>query len=119
MSNDQYRSRLLDLEKELSTRIGREVQHGRDQFIDVAADAADAGVATEEAAETFAEADTDSTMLTEVREAIGRIDAGTFGKCAVDGGPIEPARLEAVPWSRYCLKHQQAREEGSPRPPTL
>jgi RNA polymerase-binding transcription factor DksA len=119
MNNEQYRRRLLDLEKELSARINREAQLGRDQFHDVAGDTADASVADADAAEDFAEVDRDSTMLREVRDALGRLDAGTFGRCTVDGGPIEPARLAAAPWSRYCLKHQQAREEGSPRPPTL
>jgi DnaK suppressor protein len=119
MSNEHYRRRLLDLEKELSARIDREAQQGRDQFLDVAADTGDASVADEVAAEDFTEADANSTTLAQVREALARMDAGTFGRCIVDGGPIEPARLEAVPWARYCLKHENALEEGSAKPSTL
>ena len=119
MNTAQYRGRLLELEKELSDRIDREVQQGRDQFLDVAADSGDASVVAEEAAVDFGGADMDSTLLTQVREALGRLDAGTFGRCVVDGGPIEPERLEAAPWSQYCLKHQKASEEDSPRHSTL
>jgi DnaK suppressor protein len=119
MDNEHYRRSLLDLEKELSARIDREAQYGREQFIDVAADTGDVSAADEAAAADFTEADADSTMLTQVREAIGRLDAGNFGRCVVDGGPIEPARLEAAPWSPYCLKHQKAREEGLPKRSTL
>jgi RNA polymerase-binding transcription factor DksA len=115
MNNEQYRRRLLDLEQELSAQIDREAQHGREQRLDVAADTADASVADEGAAEDFTEADMNSTTLSEVREALTRLDAGTFGKCIVDGGPIESARLEAAPWARYCLKHQSALEQGAPR----
>ena len=46
------------------------------------------------------------THLDELERAFGRIEAGTYGLCATDGEPIEPARLEAVPWAEYCVKHQ-------------
>lgn len=119
MSNEQYRSRLLELEKTLSSRIGRQTQHGRDPLLDGPTDTGDASVADEDASETFTAAGMDSATLTQVREALDRIDAGTFGQCLVDGGPIERARLDAAPWTPYCLKHQAALEEGSRKSPTL
>jgi DnaK suppressor protein len=59
-------------------------------------------------------------VLKQVREALGRVADGTFGTCIVDGGPIEERRLEAEPWTPYCLKHEQ-RLEGmaSSKAPTL
>jgi RNA polymerase-binding transcription factor DksA len=27
-----------------------------------------------------------------------RIENGTYGQCLIDGGPIDPKRLDAVPW---------------------
>ena len=56
------------------------------------------------------EAEADRTLLEQVRAALKRIDDGTFGLCAVDGKPIEEARLEAMPWTPYCLKHQESIE---------
>jgi RNA polymerase-binding transcription factor DksA len=71
-------------------------------------------------AEQFAEADADRIVLHQVRDALKRIDNGTFGTCEVDGEPIEAERLEAMPWAPYCLGHQQIREgTGPPRTPTL
>src|SRR4051794_15851263 len=119
MSYEQHRRRLLDLEKQLAARIGRQTQRGREQLLDVAADTGDASVADEDASQTFTEAGMDSATLTQVRAALDRVDAGTFGRCVVDGGPIEPARLDAAPWAPYCLKHQQELEQGSPKPSTL
>jgi len=41
---------------------------------------------------------------------VGRVADGTFGTCIVDGRPIEEQRIEAVPRTRYCLKHAQRLE---------
>jgi DnaK suppressor protein len=115
-----YKKRLLDLEKDLSSRAGREASLGRDQTADVSRDTGDAGVADEAASEDFTEAEGDAAVLQQVREALGRIDNGTFGQCVVDGGPIEPKRLDAIPWTPYCLKHQTALEAAAqPRMPTV
>ncbi len=115
-----YKNRLLELERTLSDRTERELGEGRGELIDSAHDAGDASVADEAASEVFTEADVDATVLKQVRAALARIDAGTFGLCEVDGGPIEEKRLEAVPWTPYCVKHQQQLEASSgSRTPTL
>jgi DnaK suppressor protein len=49
--------------------------------------------------------------LAQVRDALRRIDAGTYGRCAVCGHQIEASRLEAIPWTPYCFVH---REKESP-----
>jgi len=55
-----------------------------------------------------------------VQAAILRIDDGTYGRCVVDGGPIDDKRLESPPWTPCCLKHQQELEERAPiRTPSL
>ena len=56
---------------------------------------------------------TAALALTVVRDALARVDDGTFGRCIVDGGPIEEKRLDAVPWTPYCLKHEQLLEASS------
>src|ERR1700730_1117092 len=120
MNVQHYKQRLLDLEKTLSARTGRAVAEGRGEFIDSAHDVADASVADEVASEQFTEAEQDSAVLQQVRDALTRVDAGTFGTCIVDGCPIEEQRLDAVPWTSYCLKHDKLRAAAMPSsPPTL
>jgi DnaK suppressor protein len=115
-----YKRRLLDLERTLSTRAVRDNIRGREQTIDSAADAGDASVADEAASEDFTEAELDATVLEQVRDALRRVDAGTYGRCLVDGGAIERQRLDAVPWAAYCIKHQKLLEAASrPKLPTL
>jgi DnaK suppressor protein len=41
----------------------------------------------------------------EVEAALGRLDGGTYGACVVCGEPIPPARLEARPSTRTCVRH--------------
>jgi DnaK suppressor protein len=120
MNIQDYKRRLLDLEKTLSARIGQETDQGRREFIDSAHDVGDASVADAVASEEFAEAEQNTDVLQQVRDALGRVDDGTFGSCIVDGGPIEEARLEAVPWTPYCLKHAKRLESAaSSRTPTM
>jgi DnaK suppressor protein len=40
-----------------------------------------------------------------VDAALARLDAGTYGRCAVGGEPIAEARLRAIPWAATCVAH--------------
>lgn len=42
-------------------------------------------------------------LVDESRAALRRIEAGTFGNCEACGKPIAKARLEAMPFARYCV----------------
>jgi DnaK suppressor protein len=119
MDIQKYRRRLLELEATLSDRTTREVHSGREQLIDTAADAGDVSVADESESEDFTEAEMGSTVLQQVQDALRRIEDGTYGQCLIDGGPIETKRLDAVPWTPYCTKHQELLEAASKAKPTL
>ena len=101
-----YKKRLLDLEKQLAEQADRDVEDARGELIDTPHDAGDASVSDVAVESDFTQAELDSMILQQVQDALRRIEQGTFGRCLVDGGPIEPKRLEAVPWAPYCLKHQ-------------
>lgn len=46
--------------------------------------------------------------LTQVEQALERIENGKFGKCRVCNGPIEEARLNANPAAETCIAHLEA-----------
>ncbi|MFN0090425.1 MAG: TraR/DksA C4-type zinc finger protein [Acidimicrobiales bacterium] len=48
--------------------------------------------------------------LAEVAAAFERVRLGAYGVCEVCGAPIDPARLEAAPATRCCLRDQERRE---------
>jgi DnaK suppressor protein len=45
-------------------------------------------------------------VLAQVKEALRRMDAGTYGICANCGKPIAPARLKALPSAAFCIDCQ-------------
>jgi DnaK suppressor protein len=57
-------------------------------------------------------ADATRQTLRTLKQALGRLQEGSFGECAQCGGDIELKRLEAIPWARYCVRCQEAREQG-------
>ncbi len=59
----------------------------------------------------------DSIRLREVRAALHRIDASTFGICAGCQECINPRRLAAVPWASSCIVCQEAADRGQEIPP--
>jgi DnaK suppressor protein len=46
-------------------------------------------------------------QLDDVERALTKLDDGSYGACEVCGGPIEPARLEAMPATRFCIEHAE------------
>lgn len=54
----------------------------------------------------------ESRQLGLVNEAIERIDGDEYGVCQNCEEEINPKRLAAVPWARYCLDCQELREQG-------
>ena len=49
--------------------------------------------------------------LADVEHAFRRLDEGTYGTCEACGRPIDDARLEAMPATRFCLEDQAAAEQ--------
>jgi DnaK suppressor protein len=46
---------------------------------------------------------TEEQLLVEVREALARLETGTFGRCERCGRAITRVRLDAVPYARHCI----------------
>jgi DnaK suppressor protein len=50
--------------------------------------------------------------LEAIDAALARIKNGTYGKCECCGENIPLARLEAIPWVRYCKQCQEEAEKS-------
>jgi DnaK suppressor protein len=53
-----------------------------------------------------------STMSRNVAVALLRIENGTFGICAHCGNDIAMRRLDAIPWTPFCIRCQEAADRG-------
>jgi DnaK suppressor protein len=113
MKFERYRRKLLAKEQELLTGLKRTGTGGREKPDSAALDQGDQSVFSEHKESLFAQAHRDTQLLNEIRRALERIEDGSYGRCVEDGQVIEPARIEAIPWASYCLKHQAERDSGS------
>jgi RNA polymerase-binding transcription factor DksA len=46
----------------------------------------------------------------EIEEALDRVRNGRYGICELTGKPIEPERLEAIPWTRFTAAAEKELE---------
>lgn len=53
----------------------------------------------------------EQALLTEIQQALERLDNGTYGKCVVCREPIPEKRLEAIPWAARCVKDEEQLEQ--------
>jgi len=52
--------------------------------------------------------DRESSLLRSVRGALARVADGSYGICLHCEEEIKPKRLDAVPWTKYCIRCQEA-----------
>ncbi|HUP28034.1 MAG TPA: TraR/DksA C4-type zinc finger protein [Chloroflexia bacterium] len=55
---------------------------------------------------------TASRQMAHVDEALARIEEGKYGTCSNCGKPINPDRLEALPFSTLCMDCQNLSDRG-------
>ena len=60
----------------------------------------------------LAVSENESRQLTLIDEALMRIDDKEYGFCQNCEKEINPKRLAAIPWARYCLDCQELLEKG-------
>jgi RNA polymerase-binding transcription factor DksA len=68
-------------------------------------DEMDGVTADQSTGEALQEVTMESKTLEQVEDALRRVADGTYGKCGTCGRPISTARLEALPWTPYCIDH--------------
>ena len=110
MNTQHLEKRLRDKERELESTLAGLEGEGRVSGEAEVRDSIDEATASQGASESFGESTLLSHTLEQVRDALRRIQDGAYGTCTVCGRQIEPARLEAVPWTPYCLEDQQKQD---------
>ena len=60
----------------------------------------------------FSLSDGERNLLMLIDEAFNRMKAGAFGVCTNCGVEIGEKRLQAVPWTPFCIDCQELQEKG-------
>ena len=107
MNISELEKRLREKERELWADMTRTEAEARDLG---GAEAQNRDDSAESKESLFQETTSDWNVFTQVRDALQRIEKGTYGKCVDCGRQIEDHRLDSVPWTPYCLDHQNRHE---------
>src|ERR1700739_670613 len=104
---DYYKKKLVARREELVRGIARTEQEGREADEDPTVDLADKAANSYTKDVLFGQTHNDRSPLQLVHDALDRIKETEFGECASCHQELQQKRLEAVPWTRYCISCQE------------
>jgi DnaK suppressor protein len=107
-----YKQRLLQQKKSLEHSTLSAVEQGRETVTEETQDSADQAVLSYQKELLFTRSTHDHGQLTMVKSALDRLKEGRFGECVRCGAQIGGKRLEALPWTPYCIACQEKIERG-------
>jgi DnaK suppressor protein len=106
-----FKDKLLQKQLSLTNMVQRTEGYGREKDQNIQ-DVADMAVESYTKEFMFGKSSGDRHILQLIREALDRIKDKSYGVCVNCENPIQPKRLEAVPWTRLCLQCQDLLEKG-------
>ena len=109
---ESFKKRLEERQQALRKTVSRTEEDGRIADQDTAQDIADRAASSYTKEFLFSQSNNDRQLLQIVETALLRIREGAFGECISCGHEINAKRLEAVPWTRYCIECQEKLEKG-------
>jgi RNA polymerase-binding transcription factor len=109
---ETFRKQLEQRQADLRKIVARTEQDGREADVGTAQDIADRAANSYTKEFLFHQSNNERQLLQSVEIALSRISEGVFGECINCGNDINPKRLEAVPWTRYCIACQEKLEQG-------
>lgn len=108
----RYKERLLQQKRTLEHSTLSAVEQGRETIAEDTQDTADQAVFSYQKELLFTRGTHDHGQLSLVKRALERLKEGSFGECAHCGMEIGVKRLEALPWTPYCIQCQEKIERG-------
>jgi DnaK suppressor protein len=109
---EQFKRQLEERQQDLRKIVARNEQDGRDADVGTAQDIADRAANSYTKEFLFHQSNSERQTLQMVESALSRLREGVFGECINCGNEINTKRLEAVPWTRYCIACQEKLEKG-------
>jgi len=109
---ESFKNRLEERQLALRKTVSRTEEDGRIADQDTAQDIADRAASSYTKEFLFSQSNNERQLLAMVETALQRIRDGEFGECVNCGNEINAKRLDAVPWTRYCIECQEKLEKG-------
>ncbi len=112
LSNTEQLKQRLELQlQEVLDFLSRAEYETRSLDGDSVKDSADRCVTSLSKESLFERSSQRRTMLRLIEAALRRIAEGSFGVCVTCGEVIRDRRLDALPWTQFCLRCQEVIEE--------
>jgi len=108
----QYEDALRKKQHELLDSYERDKAAGNAQPDDGIQDLADKAASAYSKELNFSLSDGERNVLMLIDEAFARIKEGNYGKCTNCSNTIGEKRLQAVPWTPFCIDCQELQEKG-------
>ncbi len=119
---DELKRMLQDRQRELAAEVQGKIRGVRAEGAEKPHDVMDQG----ETSEVDIQEDIELALiqmkaetLNKINEALGRLEAGSYGLCFECGEEISQARLRALPFAVRCKDCEEAREIAAQRERTL
>jgi DnaK suppressor protein len=106
----RHYAHLLELHNKLRERKGDLHQQAREEQPVYSEHMADAGTDAYDQDFALGMASSEQDAIYEIEEAMRRVKSGKYGVCEMTGKPIEPARLTAIPWTRFSAEAERELE---------
>jgi DnaK suppressor protein len=110
---ERYRNKLLKKKEEIVNKISETYNESKEVESGIAQDVVDKAESsyTKEFLLSLSNAEREQLLL--IDDALKRIDKKELGICQRCGKDINKKRLDAVPWTSYCIDCQEIEEEES------
>lgn len=110
---ETLRSRLRgDLDQMTDEALRRNLVNGSGNLSNVPLHMADVGTENYDQEFTLGLIENEQGTLELVNEALSRLEKGKFGLCVQCSEPIPKPRLQAIPYTRHCIRCARAVENG-------
>jgi len=111
-----FEQELLEKRKELEAGIASLEGEARDAAggVGEVRDPTDDATASQGTSQVLEESAILARTLEQVEDALRRVAAGSYGNCTTCGRQIQAARLEAIPWTPFCLADREKLDEAKP-----
>ena len=108
---EYFKQKLVQKQRSLNDMVQRTEGYNREKDQN-AKDLADMAVDSYTTEFNFGKSSGDRRIIQLIQEAFERIEDNTYGVCVNCENPIQPKRLEAVPWTQLCVQCQDLLEKG-------
>ncbi|MBI4423230.1 MAG: TraR/DksA family transcriptional regulator [Elusimicrobia bacterium] len=106
------RKKLLEMRDLLLKTVKDKQERDIDVGTDVG-DEADQATSSQEKEMLFELSDNERVMLDQIEGSLRKMEKGAYGLCESCQKPIAKARIQAVPFARYCIQCQSSAESAA------